>query len=206
MRKVNWFFTLGALLISLGAGLFVKNIWEDQQVGKETDSIKNQLNEAMTENLQAISVDDRPDYVKNPYMEMPVLTIDGKDYIGYVIIPSLGLELPVLSAWSYPNLKIAPARYEGSVYLNNMILVAHNYKAHFGKLYTLEKGDFIQFRDIDNNFFDFTVEKKEELASRQVTEMTSGDWDLTLFTCTLGGESRVTIRCKRVDQEENILP
>ena len=27
-------------------------------------------------------------------------------------------------------------------------------------------------------------------------ELLSGDWDLTLFTCTLGGKSRVVVRCK----------
>lgn len=30
-------------------------------------------------------------------------------------------------------------------------------------------------------------------------EMTSGHWDLTLFTCTVGGASRVTLRCDRVE-------
>ena len=25
--------------------------------------------------------------------------------------------------------------------------------------------------------------------------MTSGDWDLTLFTCTYGGQERYTVRC-----------
>jgi sortase A len=31
-----------------------------------------------------------------------------------------------------------------------------------------------------------------------VEEMESDEWDLTLFTCTIGGKSRVTIRCERV--------
>ena len=29
--------------------------------------------------------------------------------------------------------------------------------------------------------------------------MTAGDFDLTLFTCTYGGKSRVTLRCDRVE-------
>lgn len=94
-------------------------------------------------------------------MEMPKVIIDGNEYIGYLIIPSLGLELPVLSSWSYPKIRIAPARYEGSVYLNNMILLAHNYRAHFGKIHLLDTGDLVQFKDMDNNLFDFAVEKKK---------------------------------------------
>ena len=81
-----------------------------------------------------------------------------------------------------------------------MILLAHNYKVHFGKLHRLNIGDIIQFKDMNDNLFDFTVEKKEELDEIQVEDMVSGDWDLTLFTCTLGGEARTTIRCKRIEK------
>ena len=31
-----------------------------------------------------------------------------------------------------------------------------------------------------------------------VEDMISGEYDLTLFTCTYGGENRVTVRCDRV--------
>lgn len=50
-----------------------------------------------------------PDYVLNPKMEMPVKVIDGQEYIAVLKIPAFGLELPVLSQWSYPNLKSPPA-------------------------------------------------------------------------------------------------
>lgn len=199
MRKVNKFFLFGTICILFGLLLFSKNLWEDYQVGKETELIKESLKEKSRTEIEKL-MDNRPDYIKNPHMEMPKLTINGNDYIGYVIIPSLELELPVLSSWSYPKLKIAPARYEGSVYLNNMILLAHNYKVHFGKLHRLNIGDIIQFKDMDDNLFEFTVEKKEELDKTQVKDMLSADWDLTLFTCTLGGEARTTIRCKRIQK------
>lgn len=199
MRKVNKFFLFGTICILFGLLLFSKNLWEDYQVGKETELIKESLKEKSRTEIEKL-MDNRPDYIKNPHMEMPKLTINGNDYIGYVIIPSLELELPVLSSWSYPKIKIAPARYEGSVYLNNMILLAHNYKVHFGKLHRLNIGDIIQFKDMDDNLFEFTVEKKEELDKTQVKDMLSADWDLTLFTCTLGGEARTTIRCKRIQK------
>jgi len=40
----------------------------------------------------------------------------------------------------------------------------------------------------------------ETLQPTAVEEMCSGDWDLTLFTCTLGGKFRVTVRCDRVEE------
>ncbi|HIT89243.1 MAG TPA: sortase [Candidatus Merdenecus merdavium] len=203
MGKPNKFFILGTICILGGILLFSYNMLEDYQVGKRIDSVKERLQK---ENLDQVAdrEEEGPDYLKNPHMEMPVVVIDGKEYIGYVIIPSLGLELPVLSSWSYEDLKIAPGRYEGSVYLNNMILLAHNYQVHFGKLHQLEVGDIIRFKDMKDHTFDFSVEKKEELTSIQVEDMVSGDWDFTLFTCTLGGEARTTIRCKLIEKDENL--
>ena len=35
----------------------------------------------------------------------------------------------------------------------------------------------------------------ETLEATAVADMVSEEWDLTLFTCDLSGESRVTVRC-----------
>lgn len=43
--------------------------------------------------------------------------------------------------------------------------------------------------------FTYCVAEEEILQPAQTEQMVSGDWDLTLFTCTVGGRSRVTIRC-----------
>ena len=60
--------------------------------------------------------EETPEYLRNPEMEMPVEEIEGNGYIGLLEIPALGLSLPVMSEWSYPNLKLAPCRYSGSAY------------------------------------------------------------------------------------------
>lgn len=39
------------------------------------------------------------------------------------------------------------------------------------------------------------------ISADAVEEMESGDWDLSLFTCTLGGSYRVTVRCERTEDE-----
>ncbi|MGN0969549.1 MAG: sortase, partial [Evtepia sp.] len=53
----------------------------------------------------------------------------------------------------------------------------------------------VLFTDADGNQFRYTVAQVETLAKTAVEEMAAGDWDLTLFTCTLGGQTRVTVRC-----------
>ena len=140
-----------------------------------------------------------PDYKLNPNMSMPKQQVDGVDYIAKLEIPVLNLDLPVISDWSYPNLKLAPCRYSGTAYLNNLVIAAHNYKSHFGSLKSLNPGDMVILTDMDGNEFRYEVIETETLQPTAIEDMTSTDYDLTLFTCTLGGSARLTVRCDKVE-------
>ena len=155
------------------------------------DFQKDELNQYVSVNVQQ----DLPDYVLNPDMEMPTTNIDGWNYIGILEIPDIELSLPVITEWSYPALKVAPARYAGSAYTNDLIIAGHNYESHFGKLKELDVGSVITFTDVDGNVFVYEVAVIEILHPTAVEEMMSGEWDLSLFTCTVGGSYRVTVRC-----------
>lgn len=128
-------------------------------------------------------------------MEMPTLEIDGRAYIGTLDIPALGLFLPVLSEWSYPNLKLAPCRYTGSAYQDSLVIAAHNYTRHFGRLKSLTTGDAVVFTDADGNAFSYRVSGVELLSPTAIEALEAGEWALSLFTCTVGGQSRVVVRC-----------
>ena len=52
---------------------------------------------------------------------------------------------------------------------------------------------------MDDNVYTYQVVGLETLNPTDVEGMESGDWDLTLFTCTVGGQSRVTVRLERTD-------
>lgn len=198
---------LGLLLIAVALFLTAYNLYDEQRAEQSALQVIDRLEdylpsevptEASTEPIveQAPMPNDAPDYVLCPDMEMPVETINGIDYIGVLQIPSLELELPIASEWNYPNLKTAPCRYSGSAYLNNMIICAHNYSSHFGKLKSLSEGDAATFTDMAGNVFIYKMVERETLNPSDIEEMEDGDWDLTLFTCTVGGKTRVTIRFK----------
>ncbi len=140
-----------------------------------------------------------PDYVLNPQMEMPTAEDDGSEYVGTLEIPALELELPVLEDWSYPSLRVAPCRYSGSAYQEGFVIAAHNYRSHFGRIGDLSYGDCVVFTDVDGNAFSYTVREIQTLESTAIEEMLSTEWDLSLFTCTLGGQKRLTVRCERTE-------
>lgn len=79
------------------------------------------------------------------------------------------------------------------------MVAGHNYRSHFGKLANLSPGDPVTFTDMEGSAFSYIVMELETLPADAVEEMTSGDWDLTLFTCTLDGQSRITVRCVGTD-------
>ena len=56
------------------------------------------------------------------------------------------------------------------------------------------EGDIATFTDMDGNVFTYKMVERETLLPTSIDAMESGEWDLTLFTCTVGGQSRVTIR------------
>lgn len=204
----------GLLLIAAALLLTGYNLWENYRAGQATNAALEQLvplieddpvptqgRIAIDPSVPEINSSDEieyPDYVLNPNMDMPVKNIDGADYIGVISIPAIDRELPVISEWNYINLKSAPCRYSGSAYLDNIVICAHNYNIHFGALKYLSYGDMITFTDTDGNVFHYKVIEVEILNSYAVEEMTNGDWDITLFTCTIGGATRVTVRCERV--------
>ena len=190
----------GLLLIAAALALAAYNVIDAQRAARSAAQALEALSQttavSATDPEQA-SADDAPAYLADPEMPMPTVSFDGNDYIGRVDVPSLGLSLSVISEWSYPRLKIAPCRYTGSAYLDNLIIAAHNYSSHFGNLNRLNTGDTVTFTDVDGNQFTYAVSLIEDLPGTAIEEMQAGEWDLTLFTCTLGGRSRVTVRCER---------
>ena len=187
----------GLLLIAAALFLSVYNEWESHEARDSARQVIAQLCDALPTEA------GEPTTLPDVRREMPVKTINGRDYIGVLSIPSLELELPVISQWDYPALKVAPCRYSGSLYQDNLIICAHNYASHFGKLKELQPGDTVLFTDMDEHVVTFQMVERETLNPMDAEGMEAGDWDLTLFTCTIGGQTRVTIRFERVEVFRN---
>lgn len=204
-KKQGWYWIVtGTMLLTVAFFLVLHNFWQDLQ-GAETAqatlqemrekiSSVEKTNKALPEQLPEENL--LTEYEEEQLPEEVLVEVDGRKYLGIISIPSLKLELPVLSMWSYPNLKISPCRYAGSVDGGDLIVAAHNYRSHFGKIGDLHTGDDILFTDGNGIVHSYEVIQTELIAGRDVPEMEDGaeEWDLTLFTCTLSGANRVTVR------------
>lgn len=207
-RGTAWF-AAGTLLIAAACVLVLGNLWEDRQAGRAAahamDSLRKLVISETATAMAALPTGETPvgepyetevpDYILNPGMPMPEEVVNGRSYIGILSIPAADMELPIQSAWSYPNLKATPCRYTGSVYTDDMIIAGHDYRTHFRALRDLTGGERVTFTDADGNVFAYNVSLIETIGGNDVEGLTGGDWDLTLFTCTADGASRVVIRC-----------
>lgn len=188
------FMAVGLALIIGALSLMVYNKHEEKRAGADAEIILSELDEQLKDKLP----DSNPAYELDDEVQMPVAVIDGYEYIGKIYFPTLDLTLPVISNVGNKRLKKAPCRYSGSVYTDDMIIGGHNYITHFGRINRLRYGDEVVFTDIDKNEFRYTVIGTETINGSDADSLLSGDWDLSLFTCTMSGRSRITVRCAKI--------
>lgn len=204
---------LGAMLLISALSLVFYNLQQNKKSGEAAQETLTKLKEMIPEPVTTV----QPEFTfpendlfseyetETIAQEVPVedetMTVDGAGYIGYITLPDLGIELPVMSQWSYPDLKISPCRYKGTIEGGDLIVAAHNYSSHFGRLKEYSGGELIYFTAADGTVHTYEVIQLEEISGRDIEAMDLGsdeNWDLTLFTCTLGGQSRVTVRAAEV--------
>lgn len=190
---------IGAALLIAALSLLLFNRAEDENAGNAAEEILPAVMEAIEnpENSTSETIPTESVPEQEVSTDMAVVEIDGYGYIGYLSIPVLELELPVMSQWDYTRLKIAPCRYFGSTKTDDLVICGHNYTTHFGALKDLQSGDLVIFTDMDGVTTAYEVKSVETLQPSQISEMIEGGYDLTLYTCTYGGASRVTVRCNR---------
>ena len=198
---------LGIALIAISLGLHLAQENSDQIAGENSRILLRQLQLSNA----PVAVPDRiPEATPTPEepLSEPVAphSMPEKEYLGYSMIgtlrvPSVKVELPVLSTWSYDLLKVAPCRYSGSVAGEDMILMGHNYKSHFKPLHKVEVGDTVEFEDVNGVVYRYVVAQITTLHKNE-GELLPADYPLTLFTCTPGGQKRIIIRCCADEQED----
>lgn len=134
--------------------------------------------------------------------EEEATTWDQYDVDGVLSIPSLGLELPVLSQYSEELLAVSPCIYQGvnGSSSQRLVIAGHNYRAHFGSLDQLSPGDMVTYRSLDHTETQFQVTELEEIGEEDADLLEEGEWDLTLLTCNWDMSKRLLIRCDMISQ------
>ena len=73
-------------------------------------------------------------------------------------------------------MKIAPCRYQGTLRGNDLVLMAHNYDRHFGRISQLQVGDLVVFRDMNGGETTYRVAAQDVLGPYETKKMTAGHY------------------------------
>ncbi|MCD8129973.1 MAG: sortase [Lachnospiraceae bacterium] len=206
--KALIFLLIGAACMAACAALALHNMAEDIAAGKAAMETVSRIEAVLEEREAEVAavLEERETEVDialeetSDEDETSTIYIDGYSYIGVLEIPSLERKLPVLASWSYSGLTIAPCRYSGSAIKKNLIIAGHNYSSHFGPIRGWKGGETVYFTTVSGCRFEYTVTEVVTIPETDVEALYDGDWDLTLFTCTADGESRVAVRCRLVEK------
>lgn len=183
---------IGAAFILAATLLFGYNTWQQYRA----DKLSREAMESLIGVIDKPLTNTIPEYLKYPDMDMPTTEIDGIRYVGYIEIPYLELKLPVIDEINDDYLKNSPCRHSGTAYKENLVIGAHNYSKHFGRINTIPYGEKVVFYDLDGNKFEYEVVNQEILQPTQVEDLCAGEYPLSLFTCTWGGRTRIVVRCE----------
>ena len=229
MRKIigSIIMILGMICILGAGGLVVYNYIDSQRAGKASREILDKLEQAMDERANAAAdsqedslSDDLEEAIADPssgssaakaklFLAMPTEEIDGQRYIGRLDVPSMNISLPVMENWDYERLKVSPCRFTGSYYYDDLVICAHNYARHFSPLKGIGIGVEVNFTTVTGKVYHYKTSNVETIDPINVKEMTNNvnndtksksQWDMTLFTCNSGGQTRCAIRCIRSDR------
>jgi sortase A len=215
-RRANPFGTLmifmGILCVLSAAGLAAYNWWDGQRAGEAAGKVAEVIREKLKPAPDETNEEDIPkeeESFQESFREMPTMTIDGLEYIGLLEIPSLSLSLPVMKEWDYDRLKTAPCRYSGSYFTNDLVICGHNYARHFSPLRGISMGSDVYFTNPEGLKIHYIADNIQTVDPTAIDEMIQNSpdgepdnrwWDMTLFTCNLGGTTRCAVRCVRIEE------
>lgn len=157
------------------------NLWEKQSVSY-VESIMDLLPE-----IQNAVPEERRDNA------MPVLSLDGRDFVGIIEMPSHQSVLPVDA--EYGNISRFPCCFSGNIYEGTLQIGATTQKGQYDFYREISVGDKVYFTDMEGNRYAFAVSDicYEKHADLDTLERKNSN--LTLFIKNIYGFEYIIIFC-----------
>ena len=125
---------------------------------------------------------------------MPVLSLEGEDYIGILEIPAFGSALPVGAHWG--NSSRYPCRFSGSVYDRSIRIGATTQAGQYDFYREISVGDSLYFTDMTGNRYSYTVADIRYTRHADEENPDSREADLMLFLQNVYAFEYIQIYCK----------
>ena len=188
-RRIPWLI-LGILLLAAAAALVAGNLLEQRR----GQAASNQLLEAAHAQRTAANIPPSPMVDEAGGLPQEALVSATHQIDGVLSLPTLGLELPVLSSYSEELLRLSPCVYQREGGGGRTVVAGHNYRAHFGRLPQLQPGDPVTYQPQEGDLLQLEVLSLEEIDADDRDALDAGAWEMTLLTCNLDQTRRILVR------------
>ena len=140
---------------------------------------------------------DRTPGVPGVYSDsvMPVLEINGADYVALLEIPSQGVVLPVADQWNSMGLSNSPARFSGSAYDKSLVIGGVDHPRQFGFCDEIEHDAVLNITDMTGAQFSYIVSRIDRSKHAQTQWLQNEEYDLTLFCRSAYSMEYIAVRC-----------
>ncbi len=126
---------------------------------------------------------------------MPVLEINGADYVAILEIPAFGITLPVADNWSSMNLSRSPARFSGSVSGKPLVVGGADYPRQLDFCDEIAHGDIVIITDMTGAQFSYSVSRIDRASRAEAQWLQNDAYDLTLFCRNTFSMEYLAVRC-----------
>ena len=124
---------------------------------------------------------------------LPVLSVDGVDFVGVLEMPRYSSKLPVAANWG--KVSEYPCLFDGSVYDRTLQIGATTQKGQYDFYRDISVGDAISFTDMEGNRFCYTVADIRYEKHADQAALLQKDAALTLFIKNVYDLEYIVIFC-----------
>lgn len=204
MRKHSSFvlLLLGAALLCAALLLAAKNRREETSAGEAAAALLVQAEQTIAQHAAppAAVPTSAPSSAAEETLSpspsaSPSAAPEGPAFLGVLSVPAVSLTVPVLAEWSYYHLTLAPCRDCGSVETGDLVIAAHNYDTHFGRLSRIAPGDSVYFTDMAGSTTEYAAASVEQRDPSDAEGVRDSGYPLVLYTCSWDCTARVTVFC-----------
>ena len=124
---------------------------------------------------------------------MPILSVDGTDFVGILEMPRFNSSLPVCANWG--KITKYPCKFSGSIYNSTLEIGATTQKGQYDFYREISVGDSLVFTDMEGNRYTYAVTNLRYEKHANKTELQSDASDLILFIKNIYAFEYLIISC-----------
>ena len=186
-KQTNRLFVIIGICLLVVAALAMI-VWQwGIQASKQEASKYVQTIRTLIPTPQNAAVEERRDNT------MPILSVEGKSFVGILEMPKFGSALPVCADWG--EVSRYPCRLSGSVYDRTMQIGATSQDGQYDFYREISVGDLVSFTDMEGNRFSYEVTDIRYESHADQSTLRQKDAALTIFIKNIYSFEYILIFC-----------